>query len=340
MEKFHVFLNSLELIQSKMKLKITAVLISTLILFACGPKNLEFDPSKQTDSQIYQQGEKLLEEEDYVKAREAFRVVFDNFPQSDYRILAKLGYANSYYLEGDASSFILAATEYQDFISLFPFSPKAAYAQFQIGMCYFQMAEKPDRDQTNTRKALEELRKVVDNYPNSDYYKPAYEKLIETYSLLAEHEYYIARYYSRTGKPKAVIERLKGLIKDLPRNRIQAGVLSITSQKPRLIWLIRMMAANMWMSFLQNGLQPNIQKRPRKRSPFCARGSLFLPTPRKRNRRKVTSESSSPSPEQQIICLMAVTSASGIPSTALLQASLDKCNTCCDSVMRRDNSSV
>lgn len=201
-----------------MKLKITAILISTLILFACGPKILEFDPSKQTDSEIYQQGEKLMEEEDYVRAREAFRVVFDNFPQSDYRILAKLGYANSYYMEGNASSFILAATEYQDFISLFPFSPKAAYAQFQIGMCYFQMAEKPDRDQTNTRKALEELRKVVDNYPNSDYYKPAYEKLVETYTLLAEHEYYIARYYSRTGKPKAVVERLKGLLKTYPES--------------------------------------------------------------------------------------------------------------------------
>jgi outer membrane protein assembly factor BamD len=80
------------------------------------------------------------------------------------------------------------------------------------------MAEKPDRDQTNTRKALEELRKVVDNYPNSDYYKTAYDKLIECYTLLAEHEYYIARYYSRTGKPKAVYQRLKALLKDYPES--------------------------------------------------------------------------------------------------------------------------
>jgi outer membrane protein assembly factor BamD len=85
-------------------------------------------------------------------------------------------------------------------------------------MCEFQMVEKPDRDQSNTRKALEEFRKVVDNYPNSEYYKPAYEKLLECYSLLADHEFYIARFYSRTGKPKATVQRLKALLKTYPES--------------------------------------------------------------------------------------------------------------------------
>ena len=81
------------------------------------------------------------------------RLVFDNFPKSEYRILAKLGYAESFYKEGGDGNWILAISEYQDFITQFPFSPKAAYAQYQIGACYYQMMEKPDRDQTNTRKA-------------------------------------------------------------------------------------------------------------------------------------------------------------------------------------------
>lgn len=199
-----------------MNFRLAVLLISIPLILSCGPKLVEFDPSKQTDSQIYQEGVAALDEEDYVRAREAFRIVFDSFPQGDYRILAKLDYANSYYYEGNDSSFILAISEYQDFISLFPFSPKAAYAQFQIGQCYLLMVEKPDRDQTNTRKALEELRKVIDNYPNSEYYKPAYDKLIECYSLLAEHEFYIARFYSRTGKPKASVDRLRSLLKTYP----------------------------------------------------------------------------------------------------------------------------
>jgi outer membrane protein assembly factor BamD len=201
-----------------MKFKIAMVLVSVSFLLSCGPKSVEFDPSKQKDSEIYQKGVEYLQDKDYAKAREAFRIVFDNFPQSDYRILAKLGYADCYYNEANESSYILAITEYQDFISLFPFSLKAAYAQFQIGMCYFEMIEKPDRDQTNTRKALEELRKVVDNYPKSEYYKPAYAKLIECYGNLADHEFYIARFYSRTGKPRATVERLKSLLKTYPES--------------------------------------------------------------------------------------------------------------------------
>jgi outer membrane protein assembly factor BamD len=203
---------------SRMKFKLAALMICTLVVLSCGPKAVEFDPAKQTDSEIYQQAAAALQDEDYIRAREAFRIVFDNFPQSDYRILAKLGYADSYYLEGTDASYILAISEYQDFISLFPFSPKAAYAQFQIGLCEFQMVEKPDRDQTNTRKALEALRKVIDNYPNSEYYKPAYDKLIECYSLLAEHEFYIARFYARTGKPKATVQRLQSLLKTYPES--------------------------------------------------------------------------------------------------------------------------
>src|SRR5262249_7876138 len=158
------------------------------------------DPNKKSDSELYQLGQQYMEKKDYSKARDAFKVVFENFPKSDNRILAKLGYADAYYKEGGDANWLLAISEYQDFISLFPFSPKAEYAQTMIGMCYYKMMEKPDRDQTNSKKAVDEFRKVVDNYPNGQYYKEAYAKLVECYGRLAQHDYLIARYYDRTGK--------------------------------------------------------------------------------------------------------------------------------------------
>jgi outer membrane protein assembly factor BamD len=192
-----------------------------LLLNSCGPKKVSLDPKTKSDSQLYQIGVNALKNKDYQKARDAFRVVFDNFPKSDYRILAKLAYADAYYQEGGISNFILAAQEYQDFISLFPFSPKACYAQLQTGMCYFQQFEKPDRDQTNTKKALDEFRKVVDNYPNCEQYKQAQEYVIKSYSHLAEHEYIIAHFYQRTGKHQAAVDRLKGILKDYPESVYQ-----------------------------------------------------------------------------------------------------------------------
>lgn len=199
--------------------KLTCVLILfCLLLVSCGPKKATIDPTKQTANELFDLGQKEMADKNYVKAREAYKAVFENFPNSDFRILAKLGYADTFYNDGDDANYVLAIQEYQDFISLFPFSPKAEYAQYQLGMCYYKMIEKPDRDQSDTHKALDEFRKVVDNYPNGDHYQDAYKMLLECYSHLSEHEYNIAFYYFRTGHYTATVERLKGLLKQYPES--------------------------------------------------------------------------------------------------------------------------
>jgi outer membrane protein assembly factor BamD len=202
-----------------MKLKYWIAIVAIFYVVGCGgAKKADLIPGDQSDKELYDRGSAELADEDYDKARTAFKLVFDNFPKSEYRILAKLGYADSFYKEGGDGNWILAISEYQDFITLFPFSPKAAYAQYQIGASYYQMMEKADRDQTNTRKALEEFRKVIDGYPTGEYYKSAYDRLIECYAKLAEHEYIIGRYYNRTGRHIAAVDRLKELLKQYPES--------------------------------------------------------------------------------------------------------------------------
>ena len=199
------------------------ILLLILIGFvACGPKQVTVDPKSKTDAEIYQVGLNYMKEEDWEKAREAFRTVFESFPQSEYRIAAKLGTADSYFEEGRTASYLLAYQEYQDFISLFPFSPKACYAQLRMGLTHFNVMEKPDRDQTSTKKALDEFKKVVDNYPNCDQYQEAYNYLLRCYAHLAEHEYIIAYYYGRTGRDIAAVERIKVLFKNYPETVQQA----------------------------------------------------------------------------------------------------------------------
>ncbi|HET6267916.1 MAG TPA: outer membrane protein assembly factor BamD [Acidobacteriota bacterium] len=188
---------------------------------SCGPKKVAIDPTKQSDSQLYTMGQERMKKKDYPKAKEAFKAVFENFPKSDYRILAKLAYADAYYQEGGDSNWILAAQEYQDFISLFPFSPKAEYAQFQIGMCYYKMMERPDRDQTNTHKAVVEFQKAIDSYPNGEHFDAARKKLIDCYDHLAKHEFGVARYYWRTKRYQPSSDRIKGLLKSYPETVYQ-----------------------------------------------------------------------------------------------------------------------
>lgn len=205
---------------------ITAILIlmTVLVTASCGGKKPIVDPKTMSDKEIYERGMKYKEKKDYAKARDALRAVFDNFPKSDYRILAKFEYAETYFEQGSSSNYVVAIQEYQDFISLFPFSPKACLAQTRIGVCYFKMTEKPDRDQSNTRLALDEFRKVVDNYPDCEYYQEAYDYLIKTYSLLAEHEYQVGKFYQRTGRPQAAVDRYKGILKTYPESVHQPKV--------------------------------------------------------------------------------------------------------------------
>jgi len=192
------------------------ILSVIFMILSCGPKKFDLDPKKNSDKQIYEAGVEYLKKGDNAQAREAFKTVFENFPKSDYRILAKIAYADSYYKEGTDANYLLAINEYQDFISLFPFSPKAEYAQVQIGMCYYHMMEKPDRDQTNTKKALEEFKKGTENYPKGSYYRSAYNRMMDCYSRLAEHDFLIARFYYRTSKYQASVDRLKDLLKTYP----------------------------------------------------------------------------------------------------------------------------
>jgi outer membrane protein assembly factor BamD len=197
------------------------LLLLILGIVSCGPKKVTIDPKTKTDAEIYQMGQDFTKKKDYDKAREAYRTVFESFPQSDYRIPAKLGIADSYFSESREANWLLAYQEYQDFISLFPFSPKACYAQLRMGQSYFRMSEKPDRDQSNTKKATEEFRKVVDNYPNCEQYKEAYDNLLKAYLRLAEHEYGIGFYYHRTHRNGAAVDRIKGLLKTYPESVYQ-----------------------------------------------------------------------------------------------------------------------
>ena len=134
-----------------------------LIGLDCRKKEAALSPDiSSSDEALYKLGEEYLEK-DVEKARLYLRQVIDSFPKSFYAQRAKLAIADSYFSKGDEGSMIIASSEYREFISLFPLSPSAAYAQYQIGMTFYKKVLKPGRDQTRTKQALVELKKVISN---------------------------------------------------------------------------------------------------------------------------------------------------------------------------------
>ena len=89
---------------------------------------------------------------------------------------------------GGNTNFVQAEAKYRDFLNRFPTSEQAAYVQFQIANSLAKRMEKPDRDQTTTRKALEAYEDLVRLYPTSEYATQAQEKREVVRANLAEHE--------------------------------------------------------------------------------------------------------------------------------------------------------
>lgn len=201
---------------NKRIITIGLAILCLAILPNCGAKKAEIAPELATsDEALFKHGQELLKK-DAEKARLYFRQVIDSFPRSFYAQRAKLSIADSYFQKGDEGNMILAAAEYREFISLYPFSPSAPYAQHQIGMTYFKHTLKPGRDQTKSLQAITEFKKVLTNFPLSDEAKSSQEKIKDCEERLARHQFGIGLHYYRVSAFRASTERLKEILTRYP----------------------------------------------------------------------------------------------------------------------------
>jgi len=203
-----------------MKKLITIMIVVTLgglALSGCrSSQKVEIAPElAASDEALFRAGQEAAKR-DTEKARLYFRQVIESFPKSFYAQRAKLAMADSYFEKGDEGSMILAASEYREFIQLYPFSPSAPYAQYQIALCYFNKALKPGRDQTKTSQALLEFRKVVANFPTSEEAGKAPALIAECEERLAAHALSIGELYYKSKAIKAAISRLTDILTEYP----------------------------------------------------------------------------------------------------------------------------
>jgi outer membrane protein assembly factor BamD len=205
--------------ENDMKMRIFLAILILFVIFAvpaCKKKTLQIDPEiASSDEALFRTGEQFIKK-DPEKARLYLRQVIDSFPKSFYAQRAKLAIADSYFYQGDEGSMIMAASEYRDFISNFPLSPSAPYAQLQIALSYFEKILKPGRDQTKTEQALQEFRRLVTDYPLSEQAKISREKIKICEDYLAEHTLSIGKLYFKRKAYRATVSRLKDILSNYP----------------------------------------------------------------------------------------------------------------------------
>ena len=192
------------------------LLVAVAAAPGCGKNSVEVTPDlSSSDEGLYRLGEAAVKK-DMEKGILYLRQVIDSFPKSFYAQRAKLLIADAYFRKGDETNMILAAAEYREFIRSYPYSPSAAYSQYQIAMTFYKKMLKPGRDPSKTIQALAEFRKVVADYPASDQAKAAQEKIKECEERLALHDTDIAISYHNRRAYRASINRLTAIMTTYP----------------------------------------------------------------------------------------------------------------------------
>jgi outer membrane protein assembly factor BamD len=213
--------------------KITAVALAVLLLggvaaLAKGKKpkrnkkeDLSANPlaklsSKQPDKELFDKAMIAIKKGRFDVARLDLQTMLNTYPDSEFRMRAKLAVGDSWFKEGGTAALTQAEAEYKDFITFFPQAPEAAEAQMKVADIYYEQMEKPDRDYTNAQRAEQEYRAMINMFPESKLVPRATQKLRDVQEVLAERETQVGLYYGSRENYAASIARLKTVVDTYP----------------------------------------------------------------------------------------------------------------------------
>jgi outer membrane protein assembly factor BamD len=172
--------------------------------------------SKQPDKELFDKAMAAMKKGRFDVCRLDLQTMLNTYPESEFRMRAKLAVGDSWFKEGGTAALAQAEAEYKDFITFFPNAPEAAEAQMKVADIYYQQMEKPDRDPINATRAEMEYRNMINMFPDSTLVPRAKQKLRDVQEVLAERETEIGLYYSSRENYNAGIARLETVTDTYP----------------------------------------------------------------------------------------------------------------------------
>ena len=192
--------------------------LAVLLLAGCRT-NREGEDLKSGPEIIYERAQKSLAEQDYDAAIRLFEALNARYPFASESRQARLDLIYAYYKAREPESAIDAA---DTFIRENPTHPRVDYAWYVRGLVDFERSpnflerwlkvDLNERPPQTARKAFASFRKVVEDYPKSEYAHDARRRMIYLRNRLADYQLYVARYYMKRGAWVAAAQRAKETI--------------------------------------------------------------------------------------------------------------------------------
>jgi outer membrane protein assembly factor BamD len=194
-----------------------ALVLAALGLAGCAADRSTIPPGTvDADKFLFDRGQEELKERNWLRAREFFRQIVDNYPQSPFRPDSKLAVGDSYIGEDTTESLLLAINEFREFLTFYPTNPRADYAQYRLAVAYAEQMLSADRDQTATRDTIKELQVFLDRYPNSAMAPEARTLMRQARDRLSESSHRVGLTYFRMKWYPGAIDRFREVLKADP----------------------------------------------------------------------------------------------------------------------------
>jgi outer membrane protein assembly factor BamD len=177
------------------------------------------DERKITPEGLYKKARHDLDANDFNSAIKIYEQLTARFPFTDEARQSRLDLIYAYYRSGEGESATDAA---ETFIRENPTHPRVDYAYYIEGLVDFERtpnliehlfrADLSARPPSTARKSFAAFKKVVEQYPKSEYAHDALQRMVYLRNRLADYEVHVARYYFKRGAYVAAAQRAKGAI--------------------------------------------------------------------------------------------------------------------------------
>ncbi|HWT29835.1 MAG TPA: outer membrane protein assembly factor BamD [Propylenella sp.] len=165
---------------------------------------------------LYNRGLALLNAGETRQASETFEDIDKQHPYSEY---ARRSMIMSAFLEFRRGRYTDAINEATRYVTLFPATADAAYAQYLIGESYFRQIPDVTRDQDLSQRAIDAMNIVVTKYPDSEYVEDARKKMELARDQIAGKEMQIGRYYQERREFLAAVNRFRNVVTNYQTTR-------------------------------------------------------------------------------------------------------------------------
>jgi outer membrane protein assembly factor BamD len=196
---------------SRLFTRIGAV-VAFAALTACGGFERSGQPLDDLTAQaIFERGEREIERGKPDDAAFTFGEIERLYPYSEFAERALIMQAFAYHRDQDYPNSRASAQRYLDF---YPTQQDAPYAAYLLALSYYDQIDDIGRDQGLTFQALQALRRVIEQYPDSEYAQASVQKFDLAFNHLAAKEMEIGRYYLKRGNYVAATNRFRTVVED------------------------------------------------------------------------------------------------------------------------------